>query len=586
MKKITDFISYLIYKREIAVSLLIIILVFSIYWSVLGYPFIDYDDPEYILDNLYIQQGINFESLKWAFTAYYASNWHPITWLSHMIDYKLYGLNASGHHLTNVLFHTVNSVLFFLAFYFLTKSNEDDFDEESRIFFSALVAIIFAIHPLRVESVAWVSERKDVLSGFFAACLLVIYSFYIRNSNLKLYLVLMIIFSLGLMAKPMLVTLPFVLLLMDFWPLKRFYNFKTNSFVNIKIAIKLILEKVPLLILSLTSSLITLSAQKAGYSVISLESLPLKTRLFNSIISYIGYLEKFFFPINLSVLYPYTGDKIALWKVLIAFIFLAMVSLLAIKFAAKYPSFIVGWLWYLGTLVPVIGLVQVGSQSMADRYSYIPLIGINIIVCYLLADLMRTYLARKQLIILSTTILSLILMILSIIQLDNWRDSETLCYQALKVDSNNSTMHFMLANQLIKKNDLFQAKKHLEKSIEISPTFARAYNSLGVVFGKEKDFSQAINYYKKALEYDPSLSETYCNLGILYSRLGDYPKAIESLKNAISFNPNLTKAYFYLSISYLNIKDRDSALEQYKILQTIAPTEAAKLLPILMPNKN
>jgi Tfp pilus assembly protein PilF len=568
-------------KKEILVCVLLFALTFSIYWTSLDYPFIDYDDPEYILENIHIQKGLNWASIKWAITNYYASNWHPTTWISHIIDYQFYGLNPSGHHLTNVLLHSINSILFFLAFYLLTQFDKKNFDTDSSIFFSALVAVIFSIHPLRVESVAWISERKDLLSGFFAALLLISYSFYVKQPSIKFYLILLVAFSLGLMSKPMLVTFPFVLFLLDFWPLKRFSFLDPDKKDFGNNVLKLALEKIPLLGLSLFSSLITLYAQKAGSSVISLESLPLESRIFNSIISYTSYLEKFFLPLDLCVLYPYSLEKVTFLKVFFAFLFLAIVTLVAIKFISKYSWLIVGWLWYLGTLIPVIGIVQVGNQSMADRYSYLPLIGINIIVCNLITLLTIKYPQKKLLVNSFVAIIGFTLFILSIVQLDTWRNSEALAYQALKVNPNNETMHFMLANELIKKNDLPSAKDHLQKAIDVAPTFAKAYNSLGIILAKEKNFTQAIEAYKQALNYDPSLAATHCNLGILYNRVEDYPKAIESFQKAIKLDPNLTKSYFHLSISYLKIKDKRSAMEQYKVLESISPAEANKLLPVI-----
>lgn len=601
------------YKNEILVSVLLFILVVFVYLPVHQFAFIFFDDNEYIVNNPHVNSGITWTNITWAFKSYYSSNWHPLTWISHMIDCQLYGLNPGGHHLTNVFFHAINSVLLFVAFYLLTS--QTIIDKDSRLFFSLLLATIFAIHPLRVESVAWVSERKDVLFLFFGLLSLIAYNLYVKSNKILIYFIVLLTFTLGLMSKPMLVTFPFLLLLLDFWPLKRFEFYNPQNPLKVKILVKLVIEKLPLLTLSFVSSIVTFFAQKSNSSVISLESLPIEIRFFNSLISYIEYLGKFFAPINLSIVYPYSLAPIPQWKWMGAIIILLLVSLLTIKFINKHPCLLVGWLWYLGTLVPVIGLIKVGRQSIADRYTYLPMIGINIIVCYLIVYLASQYSSKKLLIYLCSAIVAIVLVVLSSIQIDCWRDSENLISQSLNATPNNPFLSTMLANTLASKGNLIEAKELLQKTTELAPEYAEAHNALGTVFSQlgdtkkgiiyfqeaiklnpnfadaynnlgtalaqEGKLEQAIICYKEATRLNPIFTQAYFNLGLAYSDQTSYSEAIEALKKSISLQPNLADAHFRLSIIYLRLNNKAAAIEEYKVLQRIAPEQATNLLLFL-----
>ena len=361
-------------RPEFPVCLFLTLIIAAVYFQVRNHEFVDYDDNTYVRINPHIQSGLNREGISWAFTSTRAGNWHPLTWVSHMMDVQLYGMNVGGHHLTNVVFHILNSLLLFLL---LRRMTGD-------IWQGAFVAGLFALHPLHVESVSWISERKDVLSAFFWTMTMWSYVWYVERPGVARYLMILLFFIMGLMSKPMMVTLPFVLLLLDYGPLKRFGFCQSDcggAFFKDSSILYLVWEKTPLFALSGASSVVTYAVQKSEGAVASLNAWPFSLRLENAIVSYAAYLGKMIWPFNLAVLYPYQ-QRLPWWQVSGAFLLLLAVSLAAVKAGRRCPYFIVGWLWYIGTLVPVIGIVQVGMQAMADRYTYIPLIGLFIIIAW------------------------------------------------------------------------------------------------------------------------------------------------------------------------------------------------------------
>ena len=371
---------------KLMISLLLILAIIIAYGQVKNFDFVGYDDQEYVTENIQVQKGLTVEGIIWAFTAFHSANWHPLTWLSHMLDCELYGLNPMGHHWTNLIIHMANTILLFLVLKLMTGA----------IWRSAFVAALFALHPLHVESVAWVSERKDVLSTFFGLLMIVAYYRHFKMSNLKNYLLVIIFFCLGLMAKPMIITFPFVLLLLDFWPLKRFQfenhclsqcDGKTRCYF--KGSSRLILEKIPLFIPVVISCVLTFLAQQSQGAVKALGALPLTNRVANAFVSYVSYTVKAVWPSNLAVFYPHPGNTIPAWQIIAAVLIIAVANFLSIHSLKKYPYIAVGLFWYLGTLIPVIGLVQVGEQAIADRYTYIPLIGVFIIIAWGVPDLLK-----------------------------------------------------------------------------------------------------------------------------------------------------------------------------------------------------
>jgi hypothetical protein len=402
--------------------------------------FISFDNSNvFIINN--VQAGVTPESITWAFTATRASNWHPLTWLSHILDFQLFGLNAGWHHLINVLFHIANTLLLFFVLRGMTGA----------LWRSGFVAALFALHPLHVESVAWVSERKDVLSTFFWILTMWGYAGYVRRPGIKRYLLVLLLFALGLMAKPMLVTLPFVLLLLDYWPLGRLQpgsSLNGSRSEQRSLGLKLILEKIPLFFLSAGSSVATFMVQKSGGAVASLDSMPLSARVANALVSYVSYLGKMFWPYHLAVPYPLRAELPG-WHVAGSSALLLAITLLALRAVRRRPYLAVGWLWYLGTLVPVIGLVHIGSQAMADRYTYVPLVGIFVVIAWGISELAAGWRYRKIGLTALGSVVLAILMVTSWHQVGYWKSSVTLLERSISVNPNNPVASMNLGHALI-----------------------------------------------------------------------------------------------------------------------------------------
>ena len=428
----------IIYPLLIAVTL-------AAFWQVRDHEFVHYDDDKYVMENPHVPTGLTRESIKWAFTATHASNWHPLTWLSHMLDCQLYGLNPRGHHVSSLLFHAANTVLLFLVLRRMTGA----------LWKSAFVAALFAIHPLHVESVAWVAERKDVLSTLFWMLTMLAYLRYVEKPTIQRYLPVLMLFALGLMAKPMLVTLPFVLLLMDYWPLGRLDNGLSVTRDRLKRYWGLVREKLPLFALTAISCVVTFLVQRHGGAMPDLEWLPLDVRIANALVSYAKYIGKMLLPRHLAVLYPYPSGTLPLWQLAGAVFLLMYVSVMVFRSRQRYPYLAVGWAWYVGTLVPTIGIVQVGKQALADRYTYVPLIGLFIIIAWGVPDLVARWCVvsswrrRRILLAVSATASILALMTCTWFQVGRWRDRISLYTHALRVTSNNATIHNNLGNALL-----------------------------------------------------------------------------------------------------------------------------------------
>jgi protein O-mannosyl-transferase len=419
-------------KHLFIISLLLALATFIAFWQVTYADFINYDDWNYVAENSHIQNGLTLEGIEWAYTTGYASNWHPLTWISHMVDVQLFGLQPGWHHLTNLLFHLVNTVLLFLVLHQMTKA----------LWRSVFVVALFALHPLHVESVAWVAERKDVLSTFFWMLTMGMYVSYVGRPRLARYVGLLCCFALGLMAKPMLVTLPFVLLLLDYWPLQRLGQKNTAPHVKAPVQVPisqwslippLLTEKIPFFALATLSSIVTYLVQRHGGAMEAFEALSPSARIANAFVSYITYMVKMLWPVNLAVLYPHpTGWP--LWQVLGSVVILIAITVVAIRGIKKRPYVAVGWLWYVGTLVPVIGIVQVGMQAMADRCTYVPLIGLFIIVAWGVPDLLKKWSFRKEALIALPGLCLLFLFLLTWRQVGYWQNSIALYDHTLKSD--------------------------------------------------------------------------------------------------------------------------------------------------------
>jgi tetratricopeptide (TPR) repeat protein len=496
------------YQFKLIISLFLMLAIIIAYGQVKNFDFVGYDDQEYVTENIQVQKGLTVEGIIWAFTDFHSSNWHPLTWLSHMLDCELYGLNPMGHHWTNIIIHMANTILLFLVLKLMTGA----------IWRSAFVAALFALHPLHVESVAWVSERKDVLSTFFGLLMIGAYYRYVKALDFKNYLWVIIFLSLGLMAKPMLVTFPFVLLLLDFWPLKRFH-YKNDYFLQSERTIdygskgiyRLILEKIPLFIPVVISCILTFLAQKSWGAVKGLVALSLKTRVVNALVSYVNYVLKMFWPSKLAVFYPHPGDTLPAWQLFGAALFIAYACFWAIRAAKKYPYIAVGLFWYLGTLVPVIGLVQVGDQAMADRYTYIPLIGLFILIAWGVPDLLKKWKYRKIFLGLSAVVILSALTVSTLSQASHWKNGITLFENAVKVTENNYKAQNNLGTAL-GPVDLDKAIYHYKESLKIKPNYVRALSNLGIALYNRGDYDEAVLYFTKVLKINPQKTDTRMNL--------------------------------------------------------------------------
>ena len=561
------------------------------FWQVNHCDFINYDDNSYVTENSHVRNGLTVDGIRWAFTTSYTGNWHPLTWVSHMADVQVFGLNPHWHHLTNLLLHIANTLLLFLVLYRLTKA----------FWQSAFVAALFALHPLHVQSVAWVAERKDVLSTFFWMLTIGAYCYYAERPSLWRYLPIFTFLAIGLMAKPMLVTLPFVLLLVDYWPLGRFEqndksakkmqtepvnsttagkrkatSGKRKTSIKKKIDTKvradsryrpvsilsLLSEKVPLLVLTILSTVVTYIVQHEEGAVIPVERFPLAARVENAFISYIMYIGKMIWPNKLAVFYPYQGPS-ASWRVLGAVLFFTAVTLIVIRAAKKFRYLTVGWLWYVGTLVPVIGVVQVGAQARADRYTYIPLIGLFIMTAWGLPVLLGKWRYRKKVLTASATLALGCFFVVTRTQVGYWQNSFTLFGHALKVTDNNYIAYAGRGNAYFALGNHKEAIKDYDRAIEISPEFSEAHNNRGSVYLKLGNYRQAIADYDRAIEVNPGNQEAYYNRGTAYEALGYQEQAIADYDRVIEVNPRLASTYFRRGNAYASLGNYRQAIADY-----------------------
>ena len=550
----------------ILVSILIAVVTLSVYWNVIGFSFIRLDDSAYVTDNLFVKKGISLDGIKWAFSEVYVDYWHPLTWLSHMSDIQLFGLNPGMHHLTNLVFHILNAILLFIVLDRMTGA----------VLKSTAVAVFFALHPLHVESVAWISERKDVLSAFFWMLTMLSYHWYILKRTILRYLTVVTPFILGLMSKPMLVTLPFVLLLLDFWPLNRFNSDWENvhernpSFLNTfrssnrrHLLSILILEKIPLIMLGMVSCVITVYGQKSVGAMRDLATIELSSRVSNAITAYITYLGKMLWPTHLAIFYPYPNSIQPLWVLLCAIVLLS-ITVCGFLYAKKSPYLIVGWFWYLGTLMPVIGIIQVGDQLMADRYTYIPLIGIFLIVVWGFTDFVAKWRYKKVFLGGSSAIIFALLIISTWLQIGFWKNNEALFSHAVTVTENNYLAHGILGSVFIAKGDVNVGIKEYYEAIRINPYYYLAYFRLGEVFTRRKEYDKAIEYYSKGLEIKPEdiLARNY--LGNLFAKLGRTDDAINQYNESLRKVPHQSVVYNNLGNTYVLKGDIEKAIGCYQ----------------------
>ena len=525
----------------VLICVTLVIVIQAIYLQVGNHPFFDLDDPSYVTENVHVSSGVTGSNILWAFTSVDAANWHPVTWLSHMVDVEMYGLNPRGHHITNVIIHTVSSLLLLLLLFNCTGS----------LWKSSFVAALFALHPLHVESVAWIAERKDVLSAFFWFLTLCVYARYTakRDNSRYLYLLCFILFLAGLMSKPMVITLPIIMLLMDFWPLNRFRLEEGVGRGSIRsIALNLVKEKIPFFGCSLLSGIVTIFAQHSGGAVIDIGDVSYLLRVENALTAYVKYICKTVWPQDLAVYYP-IPSFIPTWQAIGSLFILLVISVAVLRVWRRYPYLPMGWFWFLITLVPVIGLVQVGGQSMADRYSYLPLVGLFIMGTWGVSDLTQHLKHRHRMLAMSAGAVLIALSVLTWQQLGYWRDNILLNRHTLQVTTDNTLIHNNLGLDLSEKGDLDGAISEFRAATQINPDYMKAHHNLGFALAAKGDFAAAISEYRTALRLDPDFLTARNNLGIALCKSGDPDAAIQEFQLALKMNPDYTKARINLGIA-------------------------------------
>ncbi len=498
------------------------VLTWAVFGQTLRHDFVNYDDPRYVYQNTRITSGLNIAGIAWAFTHIHSENWHPLTTITHMLDCSLYGLKAGGHHFTNVLLHTVAVVLLFLVLQQMTGA----------LWKSAFVAAVFAIHPLHVESVAWVAERKDVLSGVFFMLTLLAYVHYARAPSTWRYVIVAFLFALGLMSKPMLVTVPFVLLLLDYWPFRRIADQRSRPGHQL---LSLLVEKIPLIALSAVSSAVTFFAQRGALGWT--DQLPMLARINNALVTYVIYVRQMFWPANLAVFYPHPENRLSPWEISLALTVLIGITMAAVILRKKAPYYIMGWFWYLGMLVPVIGLVQVGWQGHADRYTYLPQIGLYIAGTWAFADLTASWRRRRTLLIAAALLVVAALSCSASIQTSYWRNSETLFTHALAVTKHNDVAENNLGIIFLQNGQLDDAISRLQAAIDLRPENGPAHNNLAKALLQKGRVAEAMVHYRKFLEIEPENVEARNILGTALIQQGRIREAIEQWQDALAIEP-------------------------------------------------
>jgi len=516
-------------KENMIIGVSLTLLILLIYWDTQFFDFINYDDPTYITDNYYVKVGLTWQGLIWALQDIHTGYWHPVTWLSHMLDYQLFGARSGGHHWTSLLLHIVNTLLLFHVLAITTGERWK----------SAFAAALFAVHPLNVESVAWISERKNVLSAFFWLATTWAYVVYVKQPSFSRYLAVFFLFLMGLLTKPMLVTLPCVLLLMDVWPLKRYHSNDGIGKTNLldKVAWRrLLIEKAPLFFLSVVISALTLLAVSHEQGLPSLDVIPPVNRFAHALVSYVVYLGKFVWPTNLSVFYPHPIVT-PIWQAIVAGLFLLLTSWFCLWKWQQRPFLITGWLWFLGVLFPVIGIVQAGHQAFADRYVYLPYIGLYIITAWGVPVAFARFKYRKTLLKITAVFILLAFASCAWLQLRFWQNSIYLFERAISVTSRNWVAHNNLGEALLKEGRISDAIHHFQAVLKIRPDYKYAHNNLGLAFTSKGRTSEAETFYLEALRYSPNFAEAHNNIGVALSKQGRYKEAVQSIQKALYYRP-------------------------------------------------
>lgn len=565
--------------RPRVIVLLLILTTMLAYLPALQNDFLGFDDETYVTENTKIQDGVTWVGVKWAFTTFHASNWHPLTWFSYMVDFKLFRLNPAGHHFINILFHSANAGLLLVLLFRLTGN----------LWPSAFVAALFAWHPLHVESVAWIAELKDVLSTFWGLLAMLAYVRYAKSVTcdtclaigddesgnatssvthhpLFFYWLSLVLFALSLMSKSMLVTLPFVLLLLDYWPLQRTTDFK-----------RCLVEKIPFLLLAAGTSLLTIEAQR-DTAMASLSAVAFPLRLENAVASYAGYLWKAAWPVDLAILYPLPDQHVPAWKLAWAAITLAGISGIAVFVGRRQPWIPVGWLWYLGALVPVIGLVQVGSQAMADRYTYFPLIGIFLAATLSVAVVARRFQIPQALLAGLAGLILVACLAQTEWQLPYWRNTQTLFTRAIKLNPKNPLAYLVLGDAYQDDHQYDKALAEYKKSLELSNGQASTYQSIGRLLGTQGKPEQALEYYRIAVKLKPMSPDLHDSIGVLLIELNRFKEAGQEFAEAIRLDPAYAPAHFRMGWIFLRQDKGRKALDEFREALRLEPNNLEKLI--------
>jgi Flp pilus assembly protein TadD len=551
------------YRVITAVILAVVVLI--VYWQCVHHTFIIYDDPDYVTENIHVREGVTLHNVAWAFTTFTASNWHPLAWLSHMLDVQLFGLDPGMHHLVNVLLHIANTLLLLYLLWRLTG------DWRRGLF----VAALFALHPLHAESVAWVAERKDVLSTFLMLITLTLYGRYAVSWRPLTYILTLASFALGLLAKPMLVTLPLILLLLDYWPLKRLRlpGQPDKSGVSAVSLWRLLIEKIPFLALTLGSCMITYLAQQRGGAMAVVGTMPLSFRVINALVSYIGYLKKMLWPVDLVMIYP-LPLTLTLVQGVAAGLVLSGISALVWRYMQRCPYLVTGWLWYLVTLVPVIGLVQVGQQAMADRYSYIPLIGVFIMIAWGVPFLVERRPFLRAALPVTAVVVVGVLSVCTWLQLGFWKNSVTLFRHASTAVHGNIIACRILGVSLAQQGRFADAERAFTEALRIRPDDQETHNAWGDAMAQQKRFADAESHYATALRIDPEYATAHFNLGKLLAEEGRLSEAIGHYLIALRLQPGQPDIYLYMGSTYARGGDFTNALSCYQKALALDPENA------------
>ncbi len=561
-------------RRVITVCLILASVTLAAYWPVFRNSFVSYDDPSYVTENPHVLKGVNSADLEWAFKTNQAGNWHPLTWASHMLDVSLFGLQPAGHHFTSLLLHTVNTILLFLLLRAMTGT----------WWRSSAVAALFALHPVHVESVAWVAERKDVLSTFFLLLTLLAYLHYVHalsppaktSAALRWYLLAAFFFACGLMSKPMLVTLPFVLLLLDFWPLQRLQH--TTLGPQRSTLSRMVWEKIPLFALSAASCVVTFIVQRGAGAVNSLETVPLELRLSNALISYVRYLGKTLWPENLAVFYPLPREWPLEWAVAAAVLLLSLTGVVLWRLR-RAPYLAAGWFWFLGTLTPVVGFVQVGQQAMADRYTYIPLIGIFVMIVWSLAEIPLRRPATRPWLAVGGAVIVAGCGLVTWRQLAVWRDSRALFEHALLVTRDNPVAHNNLGAVLLGTKDFANAEIHFNEAVRIHANYPEALANLALCRERQGQADEAIGLYQRALQGRDS-AVLHFNLGNLLAKQGKLPEAEAEYLAALKLQSEFADAWFNLGNVHARQGREEEAKKDFATALRLKPGNAGAYLTL------